>query len=459
VKKKIWIFALFLCLPIFSFAQKKIEGIVFLDVNANGILDKGEKGLKNVPLSDGKTISLTDEYGRYTLETEKENPLVFVSFPSGYFPKKFWQRMDDREDVKSVDFPLYEVKEKSRFFIIQFSDIHSTFSDVCYRDVAQFTKETNELAPEFVVATGDLVMDANPLKSEEDVEKYYQLYIRLTKNIKPPLFNLPGNHEHPWRIDSSSPLYNRGAFQHFIGPVYYSFDYSGWHFLMLEATAGEGKQSFDDEQLSWLEKDLSLSKDKPTIIFTHQPIPDCKNFPLFLGIISSNPQVKVVFSGHWHRNVYLSLGNILNIITGALSGSWWRDEEPNPDGAPRGYRLILLDNGNWTSAYKWVGEKHSIDVPFLHNEAVLKGKSLLSVNVFDREDAIKGIAVRADSNSPLIYLEPTRRNEIWKTYDISLDTTLLSNGDHTLIFYAVGREPEDGKRLWKLECPIKVENE
>ncbi len=460
MKKKIWLFLLFSWLPIYNLAHQRIEGTVFLDINNNGLLDKGERGIENVPVSDGKTIVLSDSTGRYVIETTKEKPVIFVSFPSGYFPQKFWQKIEDDGDLQNINFPHYKIKEKSRFFIIQVSDLHITFSDVCYEEVAEFIKETNKLSPDFVIATGDLVMDANPLKSDEEVEKYYKLYIHLMKNIKSPLFNLPGNHEHPWQISSSSPLYNKGAYKHFFGPLYYSFDYSGWHFVMLEATIGEKVRSgFDDEELSWLEKDLSLSKDKPTIIFTHQPPFECQNFLRFLGIISNNPQVKVVFSGHEHANIYLSLGRILNILTGALSGSWWRDNEPNLDGTPRGYRLILLEGDNYTSAYKWVREKHPIDVPFMMKQAVMKGKHTLLVNVFDMDDSIKGIAVRVGSKPPLINLNPVSRNQFWKTYEISIDTTLLPNGDHRLTFYAVSRKPEDGKRLWKLEYPIKVENE
>lgn len=460
MKKSISFFLLFVNLHVFVLAQQRIEGIVFFDANLNGILDKGEKGIKNVPLSDGKIIVLTDEKGKYVIETKEKNPIIFLSIPSGYFTKNFWQRIEGKENVDNINFPLYKIPEKSRFFIIQVTDIHSTFSDVCYRDVGRFAMEANQLRPQFVVATGDLVMDANPLKNEEDVTKYFQLYIDLMKNLKPPLFNLPGNHEHPWQIDNSSPLYNRGAFKHFFGPLYYSFNYSGWHFVMLEATiSSEVRSGFDDEQLNWLEKDLNLAKDKPTILFTHQPPFECKNFARFLAIIANNPQVKVVFSGHDHANIYLTLGMILNILTGALSGSWWRDNEPNIDGTPKGYRIILVNEKDYISAYKWVGEKHSIDVPFMMKEAIIKGKHSLSVNVFDMDDSIKGIAVRLDSKPPLIYFNPTQKNEFWKTYNISIDTTSLPNGNYTLVFYAVSRKPENGKRVWKLEYPVKVENE
>ena len=456
--KKAFIFFLFFFVLSLGFAERKVGGIVFLDANNNNVLDKGEKGLANVPVSDGKQIILTDRRGHYFIQTDEDEPIIFISFPSGYFTDKFWRKVKLSDDSQNVNFSLYKVNEKTPLFIIQVTDIHSTFSDACYRDVGKFVEEANEFRPDFIVATGDLVMDANPLKNEEDVIKFYQLYKELMKNLKRPLFNLPGNHEHPWSIPQTSPLYDRGAYKEFLGPVYYSFNYSGWHLVMLEATTNK-KSGFDDEQLDWLEKDLSLAKDKPTIIFTHQPPFECDNFLRFLAIINQNPQVKIVFSGHEHSNVQLPLGRILNILTGALSGSWWGDEKPNLDGTPRGYRLILADKGEVLSCYKWVGERHSVDVANLIREAVLKGKSSLTIKVFDTSDNIKGIAIRIDNKPPLIFLQPSAKNVFWKTYDVLLDTTQIPNGEHTLTFYAVSRSKEDGKRVWKMEYPVKVENQ
>ena len=452
------LFALLTISVVLSYAQIwKVEGFVFLDSNQNKVFDKGEKGLANVPVSDGYQIVLTDKNGYYALQPKEREPIIFVSFPSGYFNINFWQRVRGNEEMERIDFPLYKINEKSSIFLIQVTDIHSTFSEICYRDVGKFVYEANEFRPDFVVATGDLVMDANPLKSEEDVIRYYELYKSLMRNLKPPLFNLPGNHEHPWSIPTSSPLYDRGAYKEFFGPPYYSFNYSGWHFVMLEATTNK-KAGFDLDQLNWLEKDLSLAEDKPTIIFTHQPPFECENFVRFFSIISKNSQVKIVFSGHEHSNVRLPLGNILNILTGALSGAWWGDERPNLDGTPRGYRLIIAEKGSVISTYKWVGERHSIDVANIIREAVLKDKTSLIINVFDQSDEIEGIAIRVDNNRPLVYLQPSFKNEFWKTYNVTIDTREIPNGEHILTFYAVAKKQGDGKRVWKIEYPIKVEN-
>ncbi|MGB9608002.1 MAG: hypothetical protein ACPL7E_05625, partial [bacterium] len=125
---------------------------------------------------------------------------------------------------------------------------------------------------------------------------------------------------------------------------------------------------------------------------------------------------------------------------------------------PRGYRLIIAEKGSVISTYKWVGERHSIDVANIIREAVLKDKTSLIINVFDQSDEIEGIAIRVDNNRPLVYLQPSFKNEFWKTYNVTIDTREIPNGEHILTFYAVAKKQGDGKRVWKIEYPIKVEN-
>ena len=47
----------------------QVKGIVFEDNNANGIKDIGEEGLANILVSNGLTVTVTDETGSYLLPT------------------------------------------------------------------------------------------------------------------------------------------------------------------------------------------------------------------------------------------------------------------------------------------------------------------------------------------------------------------------------------------------------
>ena len=53
-------------------AAEVATGTVFEDLNGNGLLDAGEPGVAGVRVSDGETVRLTDESGRYRLEIDDE---------------------------------------------------------------------------------------------------------------------------------------------------------------------------------------------------------------------------------------------------------------------------------------------------------------------------------------------------------------------------------------------------
>ena len=64
-------------------AAEMATGTVFEDLNGNGLLDAGEPGVAGVRVSDGETVRLTDEYGRYRLEIDDE-AVIFITKPRGY---------------------------------------------------------------------------------------------------------------------------------------------------------------------------------------------------------------------------------------------------------------------------------------------------------------------------------------------------------------------------------------
>lgn len=103
--------SLFFALPLACSA-----GLVSGTVTAEG------KGLAGIPVSDGYQIVVTDDEGRYSMETDKTLGLVFVSTPSGYEPAichgnrpDFWRLLTTPADEpENVDFKLRLV-EDSRF--------------------------------------------------------------------------------------------------------------------------------------------------------------------------------------------------------------------------------------------------------------------------------------------------------------------------------------------------------
>ncbi len=60
-----------------------IQGIVFHDQNKNLQLDRGEKGIPGVLVSNQFDVVKTDEQGRYRLAIE-DRSIIFVIKPAGY---------------------------------------------------------------------------------------------------------------------------------------------------------------------------------------------------------------------------------------------------------------------------------------------------------------------------------------------------------------------------------------
>ena len=103
-----------------------ISGYVFDDANNNGIRDVGEKGVKNVAISDQVSVSTTNDDGFFRLEYASSYGIVFISVPSGYQSSKpFWQRIDGAGASGQVNFPLRKIAASPSFTFIQASDTHA----------------------------------------------------------------------------------------------------------------------------------------------------------------------------------------------------------------------------------------------------------------------------------------------------------------------------------------------
>lgn len=59
------------------------EGIVFEDINGNGVQDEGEPGIADVRVSNGRDVVQTRADGSYNLQVGDE-AIIFLSKPSGY---------------------------------------------------------------------------------------------------------------------------------------------------------------------------------------------------------------------------------------------------------------------------------------------------------------------------------------------------------------------------------------
>jgi|Deesub1362B_J571_1020462.scaffolds.fasta_scaffold07134_2 hypothetical protein len=318
-------------------------GLVFHDQNRNGVLDPGEEGLGGVPVSDGREVVVTSPEGRFDFSAEEPFGPVFVSPPSGWWTARFW--LPPGEELL---FALYQIDSPSEFSFVQVTDIH--LIPQAEANLREFVAGMNQLSPRpaFLVATGDLVMSAERFRERGEVEEAFSSYLGIMASLEVPLFNVLGNHDCACGLPQDDPWWHKGAYRALVGPNWYSFNYGGWHFLVLDTNseACPPWEALPEEQFDWLKEDLALvPPDTPLVLFSHAPLFVCQGFRRLVEALSEH-QVLVAAAGHLHVTDELEVV-FPQVVTGALSGSWWRKgglswQGPNPDGSPQGFRLFQV---------------------------------------------------------------------------------------------------------------------
>jgi len=272
--KKIFSLAFYFLLSLSSLAQS-ISGYVFVDTNNNGIKDKNEEGIKSVVVSDQISTTETDATGAYQIKPQGFG-FVFISLPNGYQSLKGnWQKIGDNT---TIDFPLAKTSNSHEFKFIHASDTH--ISEKSVDRMSKLRAIVEEVKPDFVIITGDLVRDALRV-SEKEASGYYELYLKEIQKISVPVWSIPGNHEnfgierHLSLVSKSHPLYGKKMYHHYLGPNYYSFNYGGVHFVGLDDVDFEDLWYYghvDSLQVAWMKKDLaSINASTPVITFNHIP--------------------------------------------------------------------------------------------------------------------------------------------------------------------------------------------
>jgi Icc protein len=279
--------------------------------------------------------------------------------------------------------PVAPKSQPNDFDFVFFTDCHLEPELSGAAGCARCFIQINEAKPEFCIAGGDQVFDV----CEQDLTRAHMLFKLYQKTEKDHLhskiYYTVGNHD-VIGINQKSPVepldleYGKKLFQDYFGKLYYSFDYKGWHFIVLDSIGIEYykifKARFDEAQLDWLRQDIaSVGPTKPVVVVTHVPI------ATVLGTISHNQtrgpgpiaensfavhdllascNLKLILQGHLHVWQKSEYQGVQYLISGAVSGAWW---EGPMNGTPEGYTLCQVRGDQiylsyrtypWTAAVK-----------------------------------------------------------------------------------------------------------
>lgn len=226
-------------------------------------------------------------------------------------------------------------------------------------------------APELIITGGDLAFDI--LRTDvAAADEQYSLFDRGLEGVAIPIRHTMGNHdllgvypESP--LGPDSPQWGKVYFRERYGKgrTYDSFDWEGWHFVILDTldivevedesgeVRGEYRGWVDAEQLAWLADDLAASA-KPTVVVGHVPLftnyfellrGTAEAIPPGVAVVNANEvapillahQVRLVLAGHLHIVETFRYKGVEFANLGAVSGNWWNGLR---DGFQEGYSVL-----------------------------------------------------------------------------------------------------------------------
>lgn len=180
---------------------------------------------------------------------------------------------------------------------------------------------------DFCIISGDLT-DGGDAAS-------YQLVDEIMSVCNVPVLFIPGNHDDRtiMREQLSFPENTDSEF------IQYSIIKNGCRLLFLDSLQENSAEGFlCNRRLNWLESELSIHRDLPTMIFCHHPpgklfLPiqdqDQKNYgDKLLDLLCAAPNVRHLFFGHVHRPVS---GNFRGLSFTALQSTALQVPLPYPE--------------------------------------------------------------------------------------------------------------------------------
>jgi 3',5'-cyclic AMP phosphodiesterase CpdA len=282
-------------------------------------------------------------------------------------------------------FPAEKAQAPGSFDFVFFTDTHiEPELDAAHGCGMCFSKIAS-LKPEFAIMGGDHVYDAASVNGVR-AGMVFDLYKRTEQALGMPIHNAIGNHDifgvmTRSGVAPTDPAYGKKMYQDRMGQTYYSFDYKGYHFVVLDSIQPTEDRMWearvDEEQLHWLRDDLKrLPQGAPVIGVVHCPVVTA--FATYAEIVTAgrkyntmtvangaevlevldNANVLAVLQGHTHVNEIVQHKSTQYITSGAVCGNWWHGSRL---GTPEGFTVVSLREGKISTRYETYGF-HSVDV-------------------------------------------------------------------------------------------------
>ncbi|MBW4563961.1 MAG: 3',5'-cyclic-AMP phosphodiesterase [Mojavia pulchra JT2-VF2] len=260
------------------------------------------------------------------------------------------------------------MNQVSPISIVQITDMHLFAAEnhhlvgIPTRDSFQAVIERlKDLQPEL-----DLLLLTGDLSGDGTVESYENLQ-NLLSPLKIPTYWVPGNHDCAIAMDE---ILNLGLLSR-----RKSFERGKWNFILLNSSVPECVHGhLSAETLNWLDSQLKILSNYPTVIALHHPpflvnsewldSSTLQNPEELFAILDNHPQVKLVLCGHIHQEFEYQRHNVHYLGTPSTciqfkpkSATFALEQKPP------GFRLLkLYPDGNWETWVERVSYFHPVEL-------------------------------------------------------------------------------------------------
>jgi 3',5'-cyclic-AMP phosphodiesterase len=200
----------------------------------------------------------------------------------------------------------------------------------------QIWSEIGRLRPAFAITVGDTIQGGDDRRAEEEWREAGRAWVRF----RIPRYFTPGNHD-IWS-EASRRIYERETGR----PPFYSFDFEGAHFTVLDNSPAT---ELSAGQLEFLEQDLKAHRERaPKFVFFHRPFwliflkLGSGEFPLHR--LARKYGVDAIVSGHGHQFVAMERDGVRYVEVGS-SGAHMDRGPAHREGFAEGwfYHHVVVD--------------------------------------------------------------------------------------------------------------------
>ncbi|PKP07463.1 MAG: hypothetical protein CVU10_07975 [Bacteroidetes bacterium HGW-Bacteroidetes-5] len=350
--------------------------VLNIEVVRGVVLDENGRGVAGVVVSDGFWVCKSDAGGRFSFVPTERARFVFMSTPDGYEQVgSFFYRIDGKgidgkggiDSVDGADELVFRVVKseardaespavRSEFLHLGDTEarIHKDWVDVL-KEYVVYNR------PAFVLFNGDICYE-NGLRFHARELTSGNLGVRAVYTL--------GNHD---LVDGA---YGEELYEELFGPVWYSFNSGGVHFVNIPVLQGDRKPSYSaDDVYAWLKKDLdAIPVGMPVILMDHHFVGYGDDFHLKGEKVSVNLldyNLKAYLYAHYHINLLERSPR-----TGVTTIATMSPNKGGIDHTPSSFRLIKFDrNGNLGSEIRYASLKGHIAATIYPANILGKGSS------------------------------------------------------------------------------------